>query len=343
MKFGPVPTAEAIGCILAHSTESADGRIKKGRMLTTKDIASLQTTGISELVVARLDDTDILEDDAALRIARALNCDDDFCGLALAEPGTGRVNLHANRSGLLDVQREAVDRLNRIDPAITLATLPNDTLVEEGRMVATVKIIPFAVPHTSVEAAEALAKESVLLSVHAPTPQRVFLIQTELPTIKTSVLDKTVKRLADRLEPSKSEVTREWRVPHTLADVEEALRTIDREFEIDDDRDLIIIFGASAISDPADVIPAALEAVGGTVLTVGMPVDPGNLLMTGRLGGRNVIGAPGCARSPAENGFDWVLQRMIHVGQCSPEWISGLGVGGLLMEIHDRPQPRDGA
>ena len=46
---------------------------------------------------------------------------------------------------------------------------------------------------------------------------------------------------------------------------------------------------------------------------LGMPVDPGNLLLLGELDGKPVIGAPGCARSPKENGFDWVLSA------CSPE------------------------
>ena len=44
-----------------------------------------------------------------------------------------------------------------------------------------------------------------------------------------------------------------------------------------------------------------------------MPVDPGNLMLIGRLGGQAVMGAPGCARSPKENGFDWVLMR--HAGR----------------------------
>ena len=74
-----------------------------------------------------------------------------------------------------------------------------------------------------------------------------------------------------------------------------------------------------------------------------MPVDPGNLLLTAELDGRRVIGAPGCARSPKENGFDWVLQRLLADIDVTPEDIVAMGVGGLLMEIVSRPQPRDPA
>jgi len=71
-----------------------------------------------------------------------------------------------------------------------------------------------------------------------------------------------------------------------------------------------------------------------------MPVDPGNLLLVAEAGGRAVLGAPGCARSPKENGFDWILMRLLAGLPIRRTDITGLGVGGLLMEIVTRPQPR---
>ena len=73
-----------------------------------------------------------------------------------------------------------------------------------------------------------------------------------------------------------------------------------------------------------------------------MPVDPGNLLLLGELGGRPVLGAPGCARSPKENGFDWVLHRLLAGIPVTAADIRRMGTGGLLMEIVSRPQPRTG-
>ena len=102
----------------------------------------------------------------------------------------------------------------------------------------------------------------------------------------------------------------------------------------------MIVFGASAIADRRDVIPAALEAVGGEIEHFGMPVDPGNLLLIGNAGGVPVMGAPGCARSPVENGFDWVLTRLLAGLKVTRADLTGMGVGGLLMEIVTRPQPR---
>ncbi len=108
-----------------------------------------------------------------------------------------------------------------------------------------------------------------------------------------------------------------------------------------DGAELVVIFGASAIADRRDVIPSAIEKVGGEIEHFGMPVDPGNLMLVGHAHGRLVLGAPGCARSPKDNGFDWVLMRMLAGIPVTREDITGMGVGGLLMEIVTRPQPRD--
>ena len=105
--------------------------------------------------------------------------------------------------------------------------------------------------------------------------------------------------------------------------------------------DFLILFGASAVVDRQDVLPAAVDLAGGTVNQLGMPVDPGNLLMLADLEGRPVLGAPGCARSPKENGFDWVLDRLLAGLEVTPDDVTAMGVGGLLMEIGTRPQPRE--
>src|SRR5205823_3749969 len=83
-----------------------------------------------------------------------------------------------------------------------------------------------------------------------------------------------------------------------------------------------------------------LTRLGGTVEHLGMPVDPGNLLMLGRLGDEPVMGLPGCARSPKQNGFDWVLQRLVADLPVGRRDIMLMGAGGLLKEIASRPQPR---
>ena len=87
-----------------------------------------------------------------------------------------------------------------------------------------------------------------------------------------------------------------------------------------------------------------LPSAGGEIEQLGMPVDPGNLLLIGCILDRDrkvhVLGAPGCARSPKENGFDWVLHRLLAGIDVTSRDIRRMGAGGLLMEIVDRGQLR---
>ena len=331
MRFGPVPVDEAENTIAAHTVRHASGLVKKGTRLTAQHISRLRSDGIEEVVVARLEAGDMHEDEAARRVAEVL-CGDN---IRLDEAGTGRCNLYAERAGLFLVDRHSVDALNRLDPGLTVATLPEFSAVEAGRMVATVKIIPFAVPEDVVGRAGALSGKSIL-SVSAWRPLKVGLAATTLPGLKPSVMDKTRRILDERLKPAGASVIQEARVAHETAALAEALAKLRKE-----GAELLIAFGASAITDSDDVIPAAIRQAGGRIVHLGMPVDPGNLLLLGELDGRPVLGAPGCARSPAENGFDWVLNRLLAGLDVRPDDITGMGVGGLLMEIVSRPQPRE--
>ncbi|MCC4246721.1 NTP transferase domain-containing protein [Stappia indica] len=330
MKFGPLATKDAEGALLAHTLRLADGALKKGRRLTAGDIARIAEAGIAEVVAARLGPDDCHEDEAASRIAEAASGG----GMTLEPPFTGRVNFHADADGLLVVDKDAVDRTNRIDPAITLATLPAFARITRGRMVATAKIIPFAAPRADVEAACQAVRGAVRVAPFRARP--VGLVATRLAHLKPATLDKTRRITESRLAVYGSQLTREIRVAHEARETAKAITAL-----IADGAELVLVFGASAIVDRDDVIPSAIRQAGGTVTHFGMPVDPGNLLLVGEVGGVPVLGAPGCARSPKENGFDWVLDRLMADLPVTPHEITGMGVGGLLMEIGTRPQPRE--
>jgi len=246
-------------------------------------------------------------------------------------PFTGRANLFARTAGVLMVDAPAIDRLNLVDEAITVATLPAFRAVSAGEMIGTVKIIPFSVPGALLDAAEAAGRAAVHVAPYRA--RRVAVISTLLAGLKPSVVDKTLAVLAERLAPSGARIVADRRVAHETAALAAEIAAAEA--------DIIIVFGASAITDRADVIPAALERAGGAIEHFGMPVDPGNLLLLGRRGAVPVIGAPGCARSPKENGFDWVLARLLADVPVGRADIQRMGVGGLLMEIVSRPQPRD--
>lgn len=330
MKFGPVPVASALGAVAAH-TVAAEGRtIRKGTVLDAHDVDALAKAGLAEIVVARLEPDDVAEDEAARRLAAAVAGSQ----VRADAPFTGRVNLFAERAGVLRLDADAVRGINAVDEAMTLATLAPFAAVEAGRMVATVKIIPFAVPGALVDAAIAAAR-SARLDVVPYVRRKIGFVQTVTASLPTKALDKTARVTRARVAALNAELLPEHRVPHEVEALTHAVANARAQ-----GAELILIFGASAIADRRDVIPAALERAGGRVLHLGMPVDPGNLLLVGELEGAPVLGAPGCARSPKENGFDWVLARLAAGLLVTREDIVGMGVGGLLMEIAARPQPR---
>ena len=331
MRFGPVPVIEAEGCVLGHALKLSERRWPKGHMLTQDDIATLAAADVSDVVVARLDDGDLFEDVAANRLAAMIRLDH----MRASPAATGRVNIYSTVNGVFVPDIAVVDRLNRVDPAITLACLADHKPVRIGDMVATIKIIPLAVAGSAVEAACAQLRPSAVFAVKPYMPKRVALVATTLPSLKASVMDKTRRVLEDRLLSSGSTLVEEVRVEHRTEAIAQAIASAALL------SDLIVVFGASAVADRDDVVPAGLQLAGGEMDYLGMPVDPGNLIIIGHLGDTPVLGAPGCARSPRENGFDWVLDRILVGERPSAREISGMGVGGLLMDIPTRPLPRD--
>ena len=301
MKFGPVSPREAEGATAVHTIRQGSLVLKKGTLIGPVEVRALEAAGIPKIVVARLDADDVSEDQAAADIANAVAGP----GVRVDKAFTGRANLFADKAGILVVEKDAIDDLNRVDEAITFATLPAYKPVVEGEMIATVKIIPFAVADSARKAALKVASKP-FVRVAPYKIRKVGVVSTILPGLSAKVVDKTLKITQERLAPAGATIVAERRVPHDQATLAKALNEVLKE-----GAELVVVFGASAIADRRDVIPAAVEAIGGKIEHFGMPVDPGNLMLIGQAKGQPVLGAPGCARSPKENGFDWVLMRLL--------------------------------
>jgi molybdenum cofactor cytidylyltransferase len=331
MKFGPASPSEAIGGVTVHTLRQGSLVLKKGTTIGAAEVEALTKAGVKEIVVVRLEHGDVSEDVAAASIADAVTGD----GIIAERAFTGRANLFAGRAGVLVVDRAAVDRINGVDEAITFATLPAFKPVVEGEMVATVKLIPFGVEARLRDAAvKAAGKDALRIAPY--TIKRVGIVSTILPGLATKVIEKTLRVTEERLAPAGATILAERRVPHDETLLAAAIKEL-----LALGAELVIVFGASAIADRRDVIPSAITDIGGAIEHFGMPVDPGNLLLIGSAGGVPVLGAPGCARSPVENGFDWVLMRLLAGLKVTRTELMAMGVGGLLMEIVTRPQPRE--
>ena len=335
MEFGPVPTREAEGAILAHAIRTAAGRLAKGRRLTKDDLAAIGAAGFDSIAVARLGPDDLDENAAAARIADALAAGLASGSLRAGPAANGRCNLYARHAGLAQVDAAGVSTANLIDEGLTLATLPAFSPVLAGQLVATIKIITFGAPEAKVEQVAAAARGTV--SVAGFRRQTAALIQTRLPHTTDTLLAKTERSTRERLGRIESTIVQTYVTEHR----EEALAAALAEAKAS--AGLIAVIGASAIVDRRDVVPAAIVAAGGAIEHFGLPVDPGNLTLLARLGEATVVAMPGSARSPREQGSDWLLERLAAGLPVDPATIAGFGVGGLLKEIRARPMLRDRA
>jgi len=334
VKFGTIPVDQSIGVILAHTMRTPAFTFKKGRTLSSADVSALKGIGVTHVIGARLGPGDIIEDAAAARIAAHLA----GANVKLSEARTGRCNIEAAKDGVVLIDAGAINAVNLLDESITVATLADKAPAKAGQIVATVKIIPFAVSAETMARAEQILQGggAVKLAPYAAT--RTAIISTILPGLKESVVSSTETLTQQRIKAVSGSVSSVVRCTHTEGDVTQKVRDA-----VNAGANLVLIASASATVDRADIAPSAVVAAGGEIEHFGMPVDPGNLLVLGHIGRVPVLILPGCARSPKLNGFDWVLQRLAAHVPVTRADIMGMGVGGLLVDTPTRPLPRDTA
>jgi molybdenum cofactor cytidylyltransferase len=336
MKFEPVPLTEAKGKILGHNIAGANGRrlLRKGKALTNDDLDDLRTLGRKSVYVAQIEEGDVDENTAARRIAQAV------CGpgLSISGASVGRANLLSTTLGLLQVDVERLAWINACD-GITLATLATHSPVHARQIVATVKIIPYAVPGSVVDAVETITSGGrQIVHVDALLRRSVGMILSGSTSIRQRLVADFAP-LRERIEKLGSSVTRTDFV--ALDDEADEVALADMlKGHLAAGVQMILLAGETAIMDAHDILPRAVERAGGHVESVGAPVDPGNLLMLAYLDDVPVVGAPGCARSKKVNIVDWVLPRLLAGDRLTRQDIIQLGHGGLLQEIPERGMPR---
>jgi len=323
VRFGPTPTEAASGGILAHTIELPDGSVlRKGTSLDATHVRALVGAGHTEVVVAILEAGDMGEDEAARTIAAALAGD----SVQVRDPSSGRCNLKATRRGIVTLDISTVQAVNRVHESVGVATLPADAPVDPGQLVASVKIMPFGLPHLIVDAcvAETVRHTRPALSVSAFRPMSIALLQTTSAVTQMDALDRDKDNVRSRVERLGSVLDRIETCPHELQAITRLL-----ERALSSGHSPVILLGAVASGDRQDVIPQAVTSAGGEVIRFGVPLDPGHLVLIGQRGNQVILGMPGCARSARRNGFDRILE-MVLAGRAPNQMdLGGMGVGGL--------------
>lgn len=322
MRFGPVSLEESEGQILAQNVSDESGRrvLRKGRPLDPPALQLLRELGYETVFIARLDEGDTHENEAAERIARMVA----GRGVEGAAAHAGRVNVTAKELGVVQVDVESLLRLNDTG-VVTVATLPTHAVVRPGERAATVKVIPYAIPREAVSRAEALSVGEGIVSVRTIDRQAVAIVLVggtgAWPVLEEGIGD-AIRERVEALGCFISEMT----FTHTdEGSVSDALQR-----QVARGVGMIVVAGETAIMDLDDLIPRGLRLAGGRVEQLGLPMDPGQLLLLGYLRETPVVGAPGCVRGTSPDGFDSVVPRLLAGERLAGIDLRELGHGGLL-------------
>jgi hypothetical protein len=308
-----VTAAAVAGRVLTHDVGHG---LRKGTILGPEHLDALRV--IQEVHLVELDEDDVHEDQAALRI-----------GAAVAGPGTraegpqqSQVSVLAERRGLLRVDRQAVDRINHL-PAVGVFTLVDGQAVEAGEQVAGAKVTPVAVPGMLVREVErAAATARPVMRVDAFRPLRTLVVVTE--RLKPKARELFAQAVTRKLGWYGAELLAVREVARSGAAVRAAYEEA-RHLAAE----LVLFAGASSI-DPLDAAYAELAAAGGELLRQGAPAHPGSMLWLGRLYDAVVLGVASCAGFGRETSLDLVLPFVFAYGQADEIDFARMGYGGLI-------------
>lgn len=311
-----LPTEQAIGLIARHNISDERGHklVAKGRRLDAGDITRLREHGIDTIAVVRLEADDMDENQAADVVATRIA----GAAIRVRPAHHGRADVQATQAGMLMVDEVALQAWHTI-AGVTIATRLRHTAVTPGQRVATVKILPFALP-----AAQVTAGWGVVVSVRPFVRTRVAVLLVGTPASYPRLRELHLVALQRRLQVVTAEVVVEQRVLPAEAELSQALQAVAQQ------ADLVITLSETSIMGHDDVIPQAIERAGGVVTCYGAPVEPGNLLLLAQMGTVPILGAPGCVRSRMRNVVDMVLPRLVADDVPSARDIYALGHGGLL-------------
>ena len=330
MIFGEIQTESSENTILSNSVtinnKQSKVKIKKGTQIDKNHIKLLLQNNINSIVCAQLEKDDIEENLAVHKISQSL-INKKNSNLKMSKAHEGRSNIISNVDGILKFDSHQLFCVNSVADEIGVASLKEYSFVKKNQTIASIKSITFAV---NIYVLEKIQKKAINCFQVLPFLKlNVHLIQTKTKGTLDKVLNKTFLVTEQRLKKFGINNFVNKTCDHNIKSLSENITN-----SVNQGADVIFVFGASAISDIKDIIPQSLKANNGKIIRLGMPVEPGNLMLLGKIKTtqKNItfIGMPGCARSPKENGVDWIIWRIFCGLEVSNKDINQMGNGGLL-------------
>ncbi|GER94726.1 molybdopterin-binding protein [hot springs metagenome] len=369
-----VPVKEAVGMVLAHDIteirqDDFKGRaFKKGHIVREEDINHLQRLGKENLFVLNIADDEMHEDDAAYALASALMGE----GVVMeGEPKEGKINIIADRNGLLKINREALFRFNMLGD-VMCATLHNNTVVKKGQLVAGTRAIPLVVKKRIVEEAVAVCKvqnpsafslqpsaSSGVIEVKELRRPRAGIVITGNEVYYGRIKDAFAPIISKKIEEFDGEIVGIYYAPDDVDFIEARLKEL-----LEAGADLLITTGGMSV-DPDDVTRFAIRKLGATDITYGSSVLPGAMFLIAYISATErpstssghdsatapsplhqftpspipILGIPACGMYHKTTIFDLILPRVLAGEKIGREELAELGYGGLCLNCKECRYP----
>lgn len=322
-----VPVEKAVGMVLCHDiTKIIPGQFKgrafkKGHIIQKEDIDVLLRLGKEHVYVWEQNAGEVHEDEAALRIARAVAGENiEYC-----EPKEGKVTLKAAVKGLFKVDSKLLQEINSIE-YISIASLPGDFAVEEGQKVAGARIIPLMIEEKRVKEVENLCGEKgSVFQVFQYKKLKASVITTGNEVYKGRIQDKFGPVILKKLDYFNADYLGQTFCPDSIEEIKKAILGCRER-----GADLIILTGGMSV-DPDDVTPSAIRNTGARVVTYGAPVQPGNMFMMAYLDTTAILGVPGCAMYYKTTILDSVLPKIFAGQILTRDDFVRMGEGGFCL------------
>lgn len=329
-----IHVTEAVGTILSHDiTKIIPGEFKgrafkKGHIIRVEDVDELLKIGKEYIYVWELKDGEIHENDAAYRLANGA------CGenLTLSEPSEGKVNLIAETTGLLKVNKELLYSLNSIDQVI-FATRHTNSLVSKGDVVAGTRVVPLVIEEQKIIQAEELLQRADLMSILPLKHYKVGLVVTGNEVFHQRIVDGFGPVVSKKFEALGSQIIEQVFVPDDSTEISNAIQNL-----IAKGAEAIAVTGGMSV-DPDDVTPLGIRQTGANLITYGLPVLPGSMFLLAYYGEIPIMGLPGCVMYSKASAFDIILPRILAGEKLAKQDLLELAHGGLCLQCSECRYP----
>lgn len=320
-------TQDAIGQVLCHDITqiipgvTKDAVFRKGHVITPEDVPVLLSVGKDHVYIWENDETMLHENDGA-EILRQI-CQGE--NMHATPPKEGKIELIADCDGLFLVDSQRLTAVNSLGEMM-IATRHGGTPVKRGDKLAGTRVIPLVIKKEKMAQARQAAGDTPLLRLVPFRKMNYGLVVTGNEVFYGRIQDAFTPVIQRKMAEYGAQMLDRVVLGDDPEKITAAIQGL-----LDRGAGMVLCTGGMSV-DPDDRTPLAIRNTGARVVSYGAPVLPGAMfLLAYAADGRPIAGLPGCVMYAKRTIFDLALPWLMAGQEITPQWLAGLGEGGLCL------------